>query len=295
MLSSSYQQERVMTQDYGGEKFTNSQFLVFVNRVLALVVAGLYVMLKKQPRHAAPFYEYSYASISNTLSSWCQYEALKFVSFPTQVLAKASKVIPVMVMGKVVSNRTYPWQEYLTASMLSVGVALFLLAADPSASKHASTETTFAGIVILLGYMAFDSFTSNWQSNLFTAYKISTVQCMFGVNLFSCIFTVGSLLFRGAFFSSLWFLVQHVDFAFDAAVLSICSAVGQLFIFYTINVFGPLVFTLIMTVRQAVSILLSCLIYGHTLTVQAMIGIGIVFMALFLKTYFKSTEKKGPK
>ena len=84
-----------MTQDYGGEKFTNSQFLVFVNRVLALVVAGLYVMLKKQPRHAAPFYEYSYASISNTLSSWCQYEALKFVSFPTQVLAKASKVIPV--------------------------------------------------------------------------------------------------------------------------------------------------------------------------------------------------------
>lgn len=33
-------------------------------------------------------------------------------------------------------------------------------------------------------------------------------------------------------------------------VLSICSAVGQLFIYHTIDVFGPVVFTIIMTLRQ---------------------------------------------
>lgn len=43
---------------------------------------------------------------SNVMSSWFQYEALKYVSFPTQVLAKASKVIPVMLMGKVVQGKT---------------------------------------------------------------------------------------------------------------------------------------------------------------------------------------------
>ena len=88
---------------------------MFVNRVLALVVAGVYLRVTYQPPEKAPFYKYSYASISNTLSSWCQYEALKFVSFPTQVLGKASKVIPVMIMGKVVSQKTYPWHEYFTA------------------------------------------------------------------------------------------------------------------------------------------------------------------------------------
>lgn len=284
-----------MTQEYDGDSFRDSQFLVFVNRILALVVAGLYVALTTQPRHRAPFYKYSYSSISNTLSSWCQYEALKFVSFPTQVLAKASKVIPVMLMGKVVSNRTYPWHEYFTATLLSLGVGLFLLAADPSGSaasaKEDSTETTFAGVIILVGYMGFDSFTSNWQSELFRTYKVSSVQMMFGVNLFSCVFTVGSLLFRGAFFSSLAFLFSHLEFAVHACILSLCSAVGQLFIFHTIAAFGPIVFTLIMTTRQAISILLSCFVYGHSLTLMGVAGVVVVFVALFLRAYFKSTKK----
>ncbi len=283
-----------MTHSYDGEKFTDSQFLVFVNRVLALIVAGTFISLVQQPRHRAPLYKYSYSSISNTLSSWCQYEALKFVSFPTQVLAKASKVIPVMLMGKVVSNKTYPWHDYGTASLISVGVSLFLLAADPTQPEDSAskTETTIAGVIILMGYMAFDSFTSNWQSELFKTYKVSSVQMMFGVNLFSCVFTISSLLFRGAFFSSLSFLFRHLEFAFHAGLISVCSAIGQLFIFNTISSYGPIVFTLIMTTRQAISILLSCIVYGHLLTSQALIGVLVVFVALFLRVYFKSLGKK---
>lgn len=286
-------QERIMTQTYDEDRFKDSQFLVFVNRILAFIVAGIYVTVAPQPRHRAPFYKYSYSSISNTLSSWCQYEALKFVSFPTQVLAKASKVIPVMLMGKVVSNKTYPWHDYFTAVLLSLGVGLFLLAADPSDSvKEHVTETTLAGVIILIGYMAFDSFTSNWQSELFRTYKVSSVQMMFGVNLFSCVLTVSSLLFRGAFFPSMLFLFTHTEFAFHACILSICSAVGQLFIFHTIAVFGPIVFTLIMTTRQAISVLLSCMVYGHSLTYMAILGVLVVFVALFLRVYFKSSSKK---
>jgi len=284
-----------MTQSYDGEQFTNSQFLIFVNCILAWFAAGTYICSTRQPRHVGPFYEYSYASISNTLSSWCQYEALKFVSFPTQVLTKSFKVVPVMLMGKVVSNRTYPANEYLTAIMLSVGVSMFLLSKDDS--SHPTTATTFSGIIILAGYMMFDSFMSNWQSELFKKHKMSSIQMMFGVNTFSCVFTVGSLLFRNEFFPNLGFILRHFEFAVHAVILSICSAIGQLFIFYTIATFGPLVFTLIMTTRQALSIILSCIIYGHVLSIQALIGVGIVFLALFLRAYFKTLEKKqsGPK
>ena len=176
-------QESVMTRAYGGDKFTDSQFLVFVNRALALVVAAIYIALFKQPRHTAPFYKYAYPSISNTLSSWCQYEALKFVSFPTQVLAKASKTIPVMLTDKVVSNSTYPCYEYFTASLMSIGVTIFMLSADPDVDQHRSVQTTLAGIVILIGYVAFDSFTSNFESKVFKDYKVSSIQMMLGKSL----------------------------------------------------------------------------------------------------------------
>lgn len=73
--------------DAGGSKghFTDSQFLVFVNRILAFLLSGLYIIFTRQPRHVAPLYKYVYCSFSNIMSSWCQYEALKYVNFPTQV------------------------------------------------------------------------------------------------------------------------------------------------------------------------------------------------------------------
>ncbi|NXC21622.1 S35B2 protein, partial [Corythaeola cristata] len=291
-------QERVMTRTYGatetdpGEKFKDSQFLVFMNRILAFTVAGLYCALTKQPRHGAPMYKYSFASLSNILSSWCQYEALKYISFPTQVLAKASKVIPVMMMGKLVSRKSYEYWEYLTAALISVGVSMFLLSSAPN--RHVSTVTTFSGVVLLAGYIIFDSFTSNWQDALFT-YKMSPVQMMFGVNVFSCLFTVGSLLEQGALLESVRFMARHSEFMAHAVLLSVCSACGQLFIFYTINQFGAAVFTIIMTLRQAFAILLSCLIYGHAVTVVGGLGVAVVFMALFLRVYARSRMKKRGK
>ncbi|XP_053316098.1 adenosine 3'-phospho 5'-phosphosulfate transporter 1 [Spea bombifrons] len=292
-------QERVMTRTYGseeggrGERFRDSQFLVFMNRILALTVAGMYCAFTKQPRHGAPMYKYSFASLSNILSSWCQYEALKFISFPTQVLAKASKVIPVMLMGKLVSHKTYEYWEYLTAVLISVGVSMFLLSNGGGA--RASGVTTFSGVVILSGYIVFDSFTSNWQDSLFK-YKMSSVQMMFGVNLFSCLFTVGSLLEQGALVEAARFMIRHPDFAFHASLLSVCSAFGQLFIFYTINKFGAAVFTIIMTLRQALAILLSCLIYGHPVTAVGAVGLAVVFLALFLRVYARGRmRRKGKK
>ncbi|KAJ6659382.1 hypothetical protein lerEdw1_019114 [Lerista edwardsae] len=131
-------------------------------------------------------------------------------------------------------------------------------------TKHLSTVTTFSGVVLLVGYIVFDSFTSNWQDALFTD-KMSSVQMMFGVNVFSCLFTVGSLLEQGALLESAHFMARHSAFA---AHCCIAAAFGQLFISYTINQFGTAVFTLVMTLRQAFAILLFCVIYGRAVTVN---------------------------
>lgn len=44
-----------------------------------------------------------------------------------QVLAKAAKTIPVMIMGKIVSRTKYEYYEYITAVILSVGMLFFML------------------------------------------------------------------------------------------------------------------------------------------------------------------------
>lgn len=80
--------------------------------------------------------------------------------------------------------------------------------------------TTFSGLILLTSYMLFDSFTSNWQGELFSLYGMSSVQMMCGVNLFSCLFTAVSLAQQGGFIHSINFMAQ-VTFIFRS-VLNSC-------------------------------------------------------------------------
>lgn len=282
-------QEKIMTKEYVGNDgktkafFKDSQFLVFANRLLAFFIAIGYLFLKQQTRHRAPLFKYSYASFSNIMSAWLQYEALKFISFPTQVLAKSCKIVPVMLMGKIISRNKYEFYEYIVAVAISLGMILFL-SGSYDHSKH-TPITTITGLFLLVLYMVFDSFTSNWQSEIFKSYGITSIQMMCGVNLFSTMFTAASLLVQGGFSEGFAFSSEHPKFLIDCMILSVSSAIGQLFIFFTIAKFGAVVFTIIMTLRQAIAILLSCLIYHHEISTFGIFGIIIVFLAIFLRVY----------
>lgn len=247
-------QEKIMTIEYIGtdgktkSKFTDSQFIVFVNRTLAFFISSIYLIIKGHSLHTAPLFKFSYASFSNIMSAWCQYEALKFVNFPTQVLVKSAKVIPVMIMGKIISRTKYEFHEYLTAIMISCGMILFLTGSADE-SKH-SPSTTLTGLFLLTLYLVFDSFTANWQNHISKCYSMTSIQLMCGVNLFSMLFTSTSLFIQGGFISSIGFVREHPKFMIDCVTLSVCAATGQLFIYYTLLKFGPIVFTIIMSLRQ---------------------------------------------
>lgn len=59
---------------------------------------------------------------------------------------------------------------------------------------------------------------------------------------------------------SIKFLSEYPEALFHVVTLSITSATGQLFIFYTIKKFGPIIFTIIMTTRQMVSLVVSAIV-----------------------------------
>jgi len=59
---------------------------------------------------------------------------------------------------------------------------------------------------------------------------MSSVQMMFGVNLFSCIFTACSLLEQGGFTEAVRFMLKHWDFGLHAAFLSVSQQRSAFFI-----------------------------------------------------------------
>lgn len=80
-----------MTRSYNGEHFREPQFLIFCNRIGALLVAVTCLALigtradDSTTEIKSPLTSYAHPALSNIVSSWCQYEALIFITFPVQV------------------------------------------------------------------------------------------------------------------------------------------------------------------------------------------------------------------
>ena len=94
-------------------------------------------------------------------------------------------------------------------------------------------------------------------------------------------------------FPALAFLSRHPACMWNIIILSLAATIGQLFIFHTIKTFGALLFATVMTTRQFLSILLSCFIYGHLLSLGQSMATLVIFGTLYYKNL--SSQKKESK
>ncbi|EPS70730.1 hypothetical protein M569_04031, partial [Genlisea aurea] len=289
-------QEKIMKVPYGPEKefFKYSLFVVFCNRIMTSAVsAGILLANRKSIEPVAPLHKYCVVSISNILTTTCQYEALKYVSFPVQTLAKCAKMIPVMIWGTAIMRKTYTGRDYLFALLVTIGCSVFILfQADGDKSPYSSgRESTVWGVSFMIGYLGFDGFTSTFQDKLFKGYDMEIHNQIFYTTLCSCVISLTGLILQGNVFVALDFVLRHKDCFTDIILLSTVATISQFFISYTIRNFGALVFATIMTTRQFVSILLSCVWFAHPLSFEQVIGAVIVFSSLYSKSFLRSKAK----
>lgn len=96
----------------------------------------------------------------------CQYEALKYVSFVAQTLAKTAKALPVVLWGTLFGGKRYSARQYAHAILITGGCSIFVLGGDitsASAIRDASWRSYAAGSLLLLTYLAADGWTSTQQ------------------------------------------------------------------------------------------------------------------------------------
>merc|ERR1719379_504407 len=99
-----------------------------MNRLFAVAFAAVMAIYNGESiLNKAPLWKYLAISVSNVYASTCQYEALKYVAFPVQMLGKSFKMMPVMLWGIAVSSKRYSLQDWLIAILVTFGVTQFLL------------------------------------------------------------------------------------------------------------------------------------------------------------------------
>ena len=185
-------------------------------------------------------------------------------------------------MGKLLKGTNYPLSQYVEALFITIGVAIFSIASKTP--KNEGQDTELIGLVFLLMYICFDSFTSQWQDKIYQQYgkpNVDPYQMMLGVNSSAICITTAGLIITGDFPIVWEFLSANPVVLKYNIITAVTSASGQLCIFYTIKEFGPIVFTIIMTTRQMISICISAVVFGHAISMKAFFGAAMVFSVLF--------------
>jgi len=229
-----------------------------------------------------------------------------------QVLAKSCKMIPVMLMGTVLSGKRYSVFEYSCAAAIAGGVALFAGAGKASAGggAHAASAAAKAvakrlaapnaplGYTLCLLNLLLDGYTNAAQDELHSRFdETPPLWTMAWMNAWCAAYNCAYVFLgpSGAGRRLLGSLSSSPAARSDVALFCACGAVGQLFIFYTIARFGSLTNTLITTTRKFFNILLSVLWLGTPLDATQWVAVALVFSGLGASGVAKSRGKGGKK
>jgi adenosine 3'-phospho 5'-phosphosulfate transporter B2 len=163
-------QERIMQYPYGGEFFTVSTYLVLCNRIVNCGYASAMIGINgEEIGNKAPLWKYMVISLSNVAATSCQYECLKYVSFPVQMLGKSFKMMPVMLWGIAISGKAYGILDWVIAGCVTFGVTEFLMTG--SISSPSDDSNSMYGLLLLVMFLACDGLTSTKQEKLFKEHK----------------------------------------------------------------------------------------------------------------------------
>lgn len=290
-------QEKITRGEYGvgenAEKFTCVVTLVCFQCVLNYIFAKIILStVQKQGEDSTRTVYYASSALCYLLAMVCSNMSLQFVNYPTQVVAKAGKPIPVMLLGVLLGKKSYPLRKYLFVLLIVIGAAAFMYK-DGKASAQSSGLIGFGEILLLLS-LTMDGLVSAVQERMRGEHKTQSLHMMLNMNLWSSVFSGLAILLSGELVNFIGFLQRHPSIIVNILNFAVAGAFGQYFIFLTVAEFGPLPCSIITTTRKFFTVLGSVLLFGNNLLPRQWLATVLVFLGLFLDAMYGSnrTPKK---
>jgi len=253
-------------------------------------------------------------AITQTLASPFGFLSLRYITYPTLLLMKSSKLMPVMFVSYFLNEKRYSKNQIVSVVLISTGITLFSCILDPISliihgdktnmlrqeQHYAPLIQTIVGFSLVSINLLLDGFTNAYQDRHRIAFpSTSPFFMMYHINLWQSIFLFSYLLLAfiltrvapdldlipSQLDKAFFFMKEYPPVVNDLIWFSLFGATGQIFIFNIIIAFGSLACVKVCLTRKFFSILISILVFGHNVQWWQWLGVAIVFSGLLLNLF----------
>ena len=209
--------------------------------------------------------------------------AIRYISYPAQVLGKSLKPVAVIVANTLINRTRYPLSKYLAVVAVCGGIALYSY--DPGRASGGESSTPL-GLALIFASLFCDGLTASAQDQWIKHEAArgcapDRLEAQYITNLYSSMGLVGISAALGAMTECFEFLLRHPHALADILMFSLTFSLGQCFIYALLAEHGSLVVSVVTTTRKFFSILISVLLLNPGLLGgRQWIGISLVFVSL---------------
>jgi adenosine 3'-phospho 5'-phosphosulfate transporter B3 len=267
-------------------EFVFAGLLAFFQFSSYAMCGSIHRIFVPQPNRRTPMsflFKMGFYSVAGTAASTY---SLNFLSFPTWVLFKSSRVIGVMIGGIFILGKRYHFKEYLGVFLLAVGLVVFTLG-------DISLKADFhpVGILLVIFSLVMNSVEGNMQEKGLSHYKASENEMVVWVYGFGALQILPFLLWNGELVDGFMFCKDNLYVLAQIVAHSLLGYFGIMFVLGLVRISSALTTVIVTSCRKALTVIFSFLLFTKPLSVYHVLGFLVFFSGVALNVYHKNSAQ----
>ncbi|KAK2961119.1 putative Dipeptidyl-peptidase [Blattamonas nauphoetae] len=224
------------------------------------------------------------------------------LSYPIKIIFSSSRLllaIPAACVthwNKKDENKPYfgySKKELLVSFFIFVGLVVMLLPAGQDSASGLLSGFTILGAILQFISINTSCFFDEFQQILLIEGRDPTLVLLWNQNI-SLLFSILSILFSGRVLSCIQMLIANPGFIQSQLLVSLLSLVGQRLLIGLKAEYGIWWKNITTSSRKCISLIISIVFFGHTVTLRQSFGIVVVFVCVFVagNVQMKQTKPK---
>lgn len=258
-------------------------YLTFIQFLVYSFISYFECCINKPFHRKVPLRIYALLAVLTVTSIGLSNTSVGYLNYPTQVVFKCCKLIPVLIGGIIIQGKIYGFLDFIAAFLMSLGITLFTLT---DIQVYPSFNLT--GIVLISLALIADAVIGNVQEKVLKEYHSSNNEMVFYSYSIGCIYIFLILIAIGQLNPATKVCLKYPIETYGYGTLfSIAGYCGIQVILVLIKTCGAFVAVTVTTCRKGVTIILSFLLFSKPFRFQYFWSGIIVMMGIYLSTYSK--------